>query len=80
MITASVIRPAHTVVADLHYSVGKGECKDTNMDPCDGDAETAKWLGDALDAERPDLVVSLVVRLGLASTNRVLTDVVGILR
>lgn len=44
-------------VADLHYSVGKGECKDTDLEPCDGDAETAKWLGEALDAEKPDMVV-----------------------
>ena len=27
------------------------------MNPCVGDAETLKWLGEALDAEKPDLVV-----------------------
>lgn len=47
-------------VADLHYSVGKGKCIDTELEPCDGDAETAKWLGEALDAEKPDMVVSLL--------------------
>lgn len=46
-----------TKVADLHYSVGEGECRDTNKDPCSGDKDTATWLGEALDAERPDMVV-----------------------
>jgi hypothetical protein len=44
-------------VADLHFSVGSGECRDTDKTPCIGDAETLKWLGEALDAENPDLVV-----------------------
>jgi hypothetical protein len=44
-------------VADLHFSVGSGECRDTDKNPCVGDAETLKWLGEALDAEKPDLVV-----------------------
>jgi len=44
-------------VADLHFSVGSGECRDTDKTPCVGDAETLKWLGEALDAEMPDLVV-----------------------
>jgi metallophosphoesterase superfamily enzyme len=44
-------------VADLHFSVGSGECRDTDKTPCVGDAETLKWLGEALDAEKPDLVV-----------------------
>lgn len=44
-------------IADLHYSVGDGECKDTDKSPCTGDPETATWLAEALDAEKPDLVV-----------------------
>lgn len=39
--------------------MGKGKCIDTELEPCDGDAETAKWLGEALDAEKPDMVVGL---------------------
>ncbi|EIW71023.1 hypothetical protein M231_07534 [Tremella mesenterica] len=44
-------------IADLHYSVGNGECRDTDKTPCVGDSDTAEWLGEALDAEEPDLVV-----------------------
>ncbi|WOO76974.1 putative inactive purple acid phosphatase 29 [Vanrija pseudolonga] len=44
-------------IADLHYSVGEGKCKDTDKDPCVGDKDTEEWLARALDAERPDLVV-----------------------
>ncbi|WVQ69479.1 uncharacterized protein L199_007698 [Kwoniella botswanensis] len=44
-------------IADLHYSVGEGQCKDTDKTPCSGDSDTAQWLGEALDAETPDLVV-----------------------
>ncbi|KAK1921767.1 Metallo-dependent phosphatase-like protein [Papiliotrema laurentii] len=44
-------------IADLHYSVGSGSCRDTDKQPCRGDAETAAWLEEALDAERPDMVV-----------------------
>ncbi|TXT16081.1 hypothetical protein VHUM_00584 [Vanrija humicola] len=44
-------------IADLHYSVGQGKCKDTEKDPCVGDKDTEEWLEHALDAERPDLVV-----------------------
>ncbi|WVW78226.1 hypothetical protein I302_100178 [Kwoniella bestiolae CBS 10118] len=44
-------------IADLHYSVGEGQCKDTDKTPCSGDSDTAQWLGEALDAEKPDLVV-----------------------
>ncbi|KAL7419143.1 Phosphatase dcr2 [Cryptotrichosporon argae] len=44
-------------IADLHYSVGKGECRDTDDPDCIGDEDTATWLAAALDAERPDLVV-----------------------
>jgi len=46
-------------VADLHYSVGPGLCRDTDKTPCSGDPDTATWLADALDAEQPDLVASL---------------------
>jgi hypothetical protein len=52
-------RPALISVADLHFSVGTGECRDTDKTPCVGDIETLKWLGEALDAEKPDLVVTL---------------------
>jgi hypothetical protein len=45
-------------VADLHFSVGTGDCRDTDKTPCAGDADTLKWLGEALDAEKPDLVAS----------------------
>ena len=45
-------------VADLHYSVGTGECRDSDKEPCSGDPDTATWLADALDSEQPDLVVS----------------------
>ena len=45
-------------VADLHFSVGSGECKDTDKVPCTGDSDTVAWLQEALDAEKPDLVVS----------------------
>ena len=44
-------------VADLHYSVGSGECRDTDKEGCVGDPDTATWLGEALDGEQPDLVV-----------------------
>ncbi|ORY21337.1 Metallo-dependent phosphatase-like protein [Naematelia encephala] len=44
-------------IADLHYSVGTGECRDSDKEPCVGDPDTATWLGEALDAEDPDLVV-----------------------
>jgi hypothetical protein len=45
-------------VADLHFSVGPGACRDPDT-PCDGGAyaRTMTLLGRALDAERPDLVV-----------------------
>ncbi|WVF69590.1 hypothetical protein IAT40_004368 [Kwoniella sp. CBS 6097] len=44
-------------IADLHYSVGAGKCRDTDKQPCVGDEDTATWLAEALDAEQPDLVV-----------------------
>ncbi|WWD21674.1 hypothetical protein CI109_106160 [Kwoniella shandongensis] len=44
-------------IADLHYSVGDGECRDTDKSPCIGDRDTATWLAEALDLEKPDLVV-----------------------
>lgn len=49
-------------VADLHYSVGTGECRDTDIEGCVGDANTAAWLAEALDAENPDLVVRCLFR------------------
>lgn len=44
-------------VADLHYSVGDGLCRDTPKSPCVGDVDTASLLARVLDAEKPDLVV-----------------------
>lgn len=45
-------------VADLHYSVSHGDCRDTPLSPCDGsDNLTSTLLAKVLDAERPDLVV-----------------------
>lgn len=46
------------VVADLHFSVGNGVCRDTLKVPCGGDTDTLALMGEALDAEKPDLVVS----------------------
>ncbi|EMD38734.1 hypothetical protein CERSUDRAFT_72042 [Gelatoporia subvermispora B] len=44
-------------IADLHFSVAPGVCRDT-PEPCDAsDALTGTLLGRMLDAERPDLVV-----------------------
>jgi DNA repair exonuclease SbcCD nuclease subunit len=45
-------------VADLHFSVGRGACRDTVLSPCDSaDNITTTLIGRALDAEKPDLVV-----------------------
>ncbi|KZT52988.1 Metallo-dependent phosphatase [Calocera cornea HHB12733] len=45
-------------IADLHYSVSNGKCRDTDRVPCDeGDIETDSFIGRVLDAERPDMVV-----------------------
>ncbi|OJT14478.1 hypothetical protein TRAPUB_8978 [Trametes pubescens] len=45
-------------VADLHYSVSVGSCRDTILNPCTGsDNLTSTLLGRMLDAEKPDLVV-----------------------
>ncbi|KAG5653410.1 hypothetical protein H0H81_000697 [Sphagnurus paluster] len=45
-------------VADLHYSVSQGSCRDTDVTPCvHSDNLTTTLLGKALDAEKPDLVV-----------------------
>nr|XP_018265265.1 uncharacterized protein I303_01625 [Kwoniella dejecticola CBS 10117]OBR87423.1 hypothetical protein I303_01625 [Kwoniella dejecticola CBS 10117] len=44
-------------IADLHYSVGEGGCRDTDKTPCAGDSDTATWLEQALIQENPDLVV-----------------------
>lgn len=44
-------------IADLHYSVSAGKCRDTLKSPCIGDIDTAKLIAEALDAENPDLVV-----------------------
>ncbi|KAH7093919.1 Metallo-dependent phosphatase [Auriculariales sp. MPI-PUGE-AT-0066] len=45
-------------VADLHFSTGRGLCRDTTVSPClDADAMTTTLLAKALDSENPDLVV-----------------------
>ncbi|KAG8690860.1 hypothetical protein FRC11_008574 [Ceratobasidium sp. 423] len=44
-------------VADLHYSVNHGQCRDTDLKPCDGFNSSQAILAEALDAERPDLVI-----------------------
>ncbi|KAL0065886.1 Phosphatase dcr2 [Marasmius tenuissimus] len=45
-------------IADLHYSVSVGECKDVRFSPCSAsDNLTGTLLANMLDAERPDLVV-----------------------
>jgi metallophosphoesterase superfamily enzyme len=45
-------------VADLHYSVSRGECRETVLSPCKhSDNLTSTLLGRVLDAEKPSLVV-----------------------
>ncbi|KAJ8095182.1 Phosphatase dcr2 [Marasmius tenuissimus] len=45
-------------IADLHYSVSVGECKDVRFSLCSAsDNLTGTLLANMLDAERPDLVV-----------------------
>lgn len=46
-------------IADLHFSVSRGVCRDTDHTPCaHGDTETEHTLlSKALDAEKPELVV-----------------------
>ncbi|KAI0714201.1 Metallo-dependent phosphatase [Cerioporus squamosus] len=45
-------------VADLHYSVSVGSCRDTTISPCTAsDNLTNTLLGHVLDIEKPDMVV-----------------------
>lgn len=45
-------------IADLHFSVHPGKCRDTVLSPCShSDNLTSTLLARMLDAERPDLVV-----------------------
>lgn len=44
-------------IADLHFSVGNGECRDTDKSPCEGDPDSIKLMADALDDIKPDFVV-----------------------
>lgn len=45
-------------VADLHYSVNVGSCRETTISPCTAsDNLTNTLLGRMLDIEKPDLVV-----------------------
>ena len=44
-------------IADLHFSVNQGECRETSL-PCTGaDNMTLSLLATMLDKEKPDLVV-----------------------
>ncbi|KAF5351514.1 hypothetical protein D9758_007250 [Tetrapyrgos nigripes] len=45
-------------IADLHYSVSVGDCREVSFSPCTAsDNLTNTLLGKMLDAEKPDLVV-----------------------
>ncbi|CAL1715541.1 unnamed protein product [Somion occarium] len=45
-------------IADLHFSVTAGICRDTLISPCDSsDNLTSSLMSRALDAEKPDLVI-----------------------
>ncbi|KAG8814505.1 hypothetical protein FRC18_001941 [Serendipita sp. 400] len=44
-------------VADLHFSVSNGRCRDTSLSPCKGDSDTLELMNRTLDLEKPDLVV-----------------------
>ena len=45
-------------VADLHFSVNAGVCRDVTIDPCTrADNMSLSLLDTMLDAEKPDLVV-----------------------
>ena len=45
-------------VADLHFSTGGGECKDTAIQPCSGsDNSTLNLAAKVLDQEKPDMVI-----------------------
>lgn len=45
-------------MADLHYSVSQGICRDTLIDPCEhSDNLTNSLISRVLDREKPDLIV-----------------------
>lgn len=48
-------------IADLHFSVAKGQCRDSDWEGCfdarGSDNVTLDWLGAVLDEEKPDLVI-----------------------
>ena len=45
-------------IADLHYSVTQGECRDTTISPCTGaDNMTMTLIERVIDKEKPDMVV-----------------------
>lgn len=48
-------------IADLHFSVGKGKCLDSDWPGCNGDKGsdliTLDWLQSVLDEEKPDLII-----------------------
>ena len=48
-------------IADLHWSVEKGKCRDSDWpgcnDPIGSDMVTLQWLDEVIDSEKPDLIV-----------------------
>ena len=45
-------------VADLHFSVSQGICRDTDLNPCEhSDNLTNTLISHAIDEEKPDLIV-----------------------
>ncbi len=50
-------------VADLHFAVNNGSCRDTPKNPCIGDPDTLELMGHALDREKPDLVVCVLLSM-----------------
>jgi metallophosphoesterase superfamily enzyme len=57
-------------IADLHFSVSEGVCRDTIIDPCSAaDNLTMSLLARILDQEKPDLVVFTGDQLNGQSTS-----------
>ncbi|TIA92277.1 hypothetical protein E3P81_01612 [Wallemia ichthyophaga] len=44
-------------IADLHFSVGNGTCRDTDKSPCQGDPDSIQLMAETLDDVKPDFVV-----------------------
>ena len=57
-------------IADLHFSVNQGECRDTALTPCaSSDNKTLSFLDSVLVKEKPDLVVFTGDQLNGQSTS-----------